>query len=238
MVDKPGRRKTQRPPYEKIAGVVVVALLVGAASWEVYWTYVYAPPPVYAKLGTSQGYIYLELYPSCAPKAVANFVNLTSSGFYNDLVWHRIAPGFVIQTGDPNTRGAVNSTRSTWGEGGSSQSVPFEWCGKLHNDAGYVGMASTAAKGSSTSQFFINLVNNPALDDNYTVFAKVISGMSAVCALANPNTDPTYGKTEPTLPSSSPYYSQPAFLSRAMLNNATIIPASQAPSPQAPSPCA
>jgi cyclophilin family peptidyl-prolyl cis-trans isomerase len=237
LVDKPGRRKAQKTPWGKVAGVVIIALLVGAAGWEIYWTYIYQTPPVYAKLGTSQGYIYLELYPSCAPKAVANFVNLTSSGFYDNLVWHRIMPGFVIQTGDPNTRGAVNSTRSTWGQGGSSQSVPFEWCGTLHNDAGYLGMASTSPKGSSTSQFFINLVNNPSLNDNYTVFAKVISGMSAVCALANPKTDPTYGKIEPTLSSSSPYYSQPAYPSKAMLNNATIIPASEAPSPQALTAC-
>jgi cyclophilin family peptidyl-prolyl cis-trans isomerase len=237
LVDKPGRRKTQRTPWAKIAGVVVVLIILGAAGWEVYWNYVYQTPPVYAKLGTSQGYVYLELYPSCAPKAVANFVNLTNSGFYNDLVWHRIVPGFVIQTGDPNTRGAVNSTRSTWGAGGSSQSAPFEWCGKLHNDAGYLGMASTQPKGPSTSQFFVNLVNNPSLDGNYTVFAKVLSGMSAVCALANPSTDPTYGATEPTLSSSSPYYSQPANASSAMLNNATIIPASEAPPAQTLSPC-
>jgi hypothetical protein len=97
-------------------------------------------------------------------------------------------------------------------------------------------MASTQPKGSSTSQFFVNLVNNPSLDDNYTVFAKVISGMSAVCALANPHIDPTFGSTEPSLPSSSPYYSQPAYPSRAMLNNVTIIPVSLATgAPQTPS---
>jgi cyclophilin family peptidyl-prolyl cis-trans isomerase len=237
LVDKPGRRKTRKTPWGKIAGLAIVALLIGGAGWEIYWTHIYQAPPVYAKLGTSQGYIYLELYPSCAPAAVANFVNLTNSGFYDDLVWHRIMPGFVIQTGDPNTRGAANSTRSTWGEGGSSQSVPFEWCGKLNNDAGYLGMASTSPKGPSTSQFFINLVNNPSLDGNYTVFGKVIAGMSAVCALANPSTDPTYGKTEPSLPSSSPYYTQPAYPARAMLNNATIIPASEAPPPQTLTPC-
>ena len=235
MVDKPGRRKQHKAPWAKVAGVAVLVLLVVAVGWEVYWNYVYQAPPVYAELGTSQGNIYLELYPGCAPKTVANFVNLTDSGFYNGLVWHRLVPGFVIQTGDPNTRGAVNSTRSTWGEGGSSQSVPFEWCGRLHNYAGYVGMASTAPKGPSTSQFFVNLSNstgNLSLDDNYTVFARVISGMSVVCKLASPSADPTFGKTEPGLSSSSVYYSQPAYPSDAMLNNVTVIPASEAPTPQ------
>ena len=57
MVDKPGRRKTQRTPWAKIAGVVVVLIILGAAGWEVYWNYVYQTPQVYAKLGTSQGYV-------------------------------------------------------------------------------------------------------------------------------------------------------------------------------------
>ena len=226
MVDKPGRRKKNKAPWGKIAAVVIGALVLVAVGYVVYDNYIYTPPPAFAKLGTSQGYIYLELFPACAPKTVANFENLTQSGFYNSLVWHRIVPGFVIQTGDPNTKGADNSTRSTWGSGKSSKQVPFEWCGSLHNYAGYVGMASTAPKGPSTSQFFVNLVNsttNLNLDDNYTVFAKVISGMSAVCAIAR----------QPTYPSSNTELgSQPVNLAEALLNNVTIIPQAQVPTPQ------
>jgi dolichyl-diphosphooligosaccharide--protein glycosyltransferase len=226
MVDKPGRRKKNKTPWGKIAAVVIGVLIIGAIGYVVYDTYIYSPPPAYARLGTSQGYVYLELFPSCAPKTVANFENLTESGFYNNLVWHRIVPGFVIQTGDPNTKDAVNTTRSTWGQGKSSQQVPFEWCGWLHNYAGYVGMASTGAKQPSTSQFFVNLVNssqNLFLDDNYTVFAKVIWGMSAVCAIAR----------QPTYPASnSALNAQPINLTSTMLNNATIIQQSQVPTPQ------
>ena len=226
MVDKPGRRKKITLAWGKIVAVVVAVLVVGAVGYAVYYTYIYSPPPAYARLGTSQGYIYVELYPACAPKTVANFENLTKSGFYNNLVWHRILPGFVIQTGDPNTRGAVNSTRSSWGHGQSSHQIPFEWCGWLHNYAGYVGMASTAAGGTSTSQFFVNLANsssNLSLDGKYTVFAKVISGMSAVCAIAR---QPTYP------PSNTALFSQPVNLAGAMLNNVTMIQPGQAPAPQ------
>ncbi len=231
MVDKPGRRKKTRRPWGKIAAAAVVAIMVISIGYFVYQTYIYQPPPVYAKLGTSQGYIYVELYPSCAPKTVANFVNLTESGFYDGLVWHRIVPGFVIQTGDPNTKGGIGSTRSTWGQGGSSQSIPFEWCGWLHTYAGYLGMASTAAKGPSTSQFFVNLDNgssNSYIDGNYTVFGKVISGMNVVCALADNKTDPVY----PSTATPSYLFSQPINPASAMLDNVTMIAASQAPAPQ------
>lgn len=228
MVDKPGRRKKNERPWGKVAAAAVAALVVVAAGYYVYETYIFQPPPVYAKMGTSQGYIYAELYPSCAPRTVANFVNLTNTHFYDGLVWHRIVAGFVIQTGDPNSKGGVNSTRSTWGQGKSSQQVPFEWCGWLHNYAGYLGMASTAAKGPSTSQFFVNLSNSSAnlsLDENYTVFGRVISGMSAVCALANNRTNPVY-------PSTSTFFSQPVNIGSSMLDNVTIVPAAQAPTPQ------
>ena len=226
MVDKPGRRKKSKVPWGKVAAAVVGVLVIGAIGYYVYDTYIYSPPPVYARLGTSQGYIYAELFPACAPHTVDNFVNLTKSGFYSDLVWHRILPGFVIQTGDPNTRGALNSTRSNWGKGQSSQQVPFEWCGWLHNYAGFIGMASTAPKGPSTSQFFVNLSNstsNLSLDDNYTVFAKVISGMSVVCAIAR---QPTYPASNTAL------FSQPITPASVLLNNVTIISQSQAPPPQ------
>jgi cyclophilin family peptidyl-prolyl cis-trans isomerase len=228
LVDKPGRRKKKKAPWGKIAAVVIGALVIGAIGYYVYDTYIYSPSPVYAKIGTSMGSIYLELFPACAPKTVANFENLTNSGFYNDLVWHRIIAGFVIQTGDPNTRGAVNSTRATWGEGKSNRQVPFEWCGWLHNYAGYVAMASTAAKGPSTSQFYVNLVNsttNLNLDDNYTVFAKVISGMGVVCSISKV---PVYGGS--ATQSGTSITNQP--ITPVYLANVTMISSAQAPAPQ------
>lgn len=139
---------------------------------------------VYALIDTSQGTIEIELFQSLTPKTVNNFVSLANSGFYNNLVWHRIVKGFVIQTGDPNTRNAGGS-QSTWGTGGSNTSVPLESVSSLHNDEGYVAMAHTSQSTSATSQFYINLANNTSLDGQYTVFGKVISGMSAVLAIGN-----------------------------------------------------
>jgi len=134
---------------------------------------------VYAKFDTSQGTFEVELFQSLTPKTVANFVSLANSGFYNNLVWHRISKGFVIQTGDPNTKNGGGSPCS-WGQGSSTTTIPFESVASLHNDYGYLGMASTAAHAPGTSQFYINLGNNTSLDGNYAVFGKVINGMNVV----------------------------------------------------------
>lgn len=124
----------------------------------------------------------MELFNSLTPRTVANFVNLSESGFYNNLVWWRIEPGFVIQTGDPTTKNG-GGDRSSWGQGTSGVSVPFEYNASLHDYEGYLGMASTGVGVGGTSQFYINLANNTSLDGNYAVFGKVISNMSVVQAI-------------------------------------------------------
>lgn len=209
MVDKPGRRKKRVIPWSKVAAVVIGALIVGAAGWVIYWNYVYKAPPVYAQFNTTDGTFEVELFPACAPQTVANFVKLANSGFYNGQVWHRIVPGFVIQTGDNSTKGGLNSTRGTWGIGGTKPSVPLEWCGWLHNYQGYLGMAHTSGSTLAGSQFYINLSNSTAnlsLDGNYTVFGKVVSGWSVVQALAKsplclpPSCPSTWQADEPLPP--------------------------------------
>jgi cyclophilin family peptidyl-prolyl cis-trans isomerase len=173
----------------------------------------------YAILDTSQGTIVLQLFPQVAPQTVANFETLANSSFYNDLVWHRIIsaasdPTFsIIQTGDPNTKGAVNSTRSTWGEGEGPTLVPLETNSNYPNDIGYVGLAHTSASTSGGSEFYINLTNNTSLDGQYTVFAKVVQGMSVVTAISNL---PVYTS------SSSPFYDQPINANNALLISVTI----------------
>ena len=191
-------RPTIRTSY--IFGVVIVAVIAGAA-WYVYsssqsgsssggtTTNTSAATnatanPIYAKVETSLGSFEVELFPSSAPKTVANFVNLAKSGFYSNLVWHRIVSGFVIQTGDPNTKDG-GGNRSLWGTGGSPQTVPLEVNPQLHNYVGYLGMARSTDPNSGTSQFFVNLANNTFLDGKYTVFGKVINGMDVVFEIGN-----------------------------------------------------
>ena len=221
MVDKPGRRKTRKAPWAKIGAVGVLALVVVGVGWVVYWNFIFVPPNVYAELDTNFGPVYVELFTSCAPRTVANFENLSNIGFYDNLVWHRIVPGFVIQTGDPNTRYG-NTSRSDWGSGGSNQTVPLEVtkCPNLGNYAGYLGMArqgnDTSGLDTGTSQFYIILDNSSntesSLDGYYTVFGEVISGMKYVCDIAKV---PTYG-------SNSSFDSQPITPSDALLDSISI----------------
>jgi cyclophilin family peptidyl-prolyl cis-trans isomerase len=142
--------------------------------------------PVFATFVTSKGNITVELYRAQAPQTVANFLNLAQSGFYTNLVWHRIHPGFVIQTGDPTTQNG-GGNNNTWGQGHSQQTVPLEVDSSLHNYASYLGMARFGNDlNSGSSQFFINLADNSAtLDGKYTVFGKVTSGMDVATAIGN-----------------------------------------------------
>ena len=140
--------------------------------------------PIYARLITSDGTIDVELYPAQAPKTVANFVNLAQSGFYTNLTWHRVVKGFVIQTGDPTSANA-GGNNNTWGQHGSSQTVPLEIDSSLQNLAGTLGMARSTDPNSGSSQFYINLADNHSLDGNYTVFGKVTAGMNVALTIGN-----------------------------------------------------
>lgn len=176
------------------AVVAIIAVVIAAAAgWYVYSNYLGTTASstttvsgsiIYAKIGTTFGPIEVELFASQTPKTVANFVNLSESGFYNNLVWHRIVAGFVIQTGDPNTRNG-GGDRSTWGQGGSPKTIPLEIVPSLHNDYGYLGVARATDPNSGSSQFYINLANNTNLDGQYTVFGKVISGMDIAVEIGN-----------------------------------------------------
>lgn len=198
-------RKRQRRGRIYLVSIVIIIIAVGVGL------YVYSSTlssNEYAKLNTSQGTITIQLYPNSAPRTVANFVNLANSHFYDNLVWHRIAKNFVIQSGDPNSRNGLNN--STWGSGTSGQPVPFEYDPALHNAVGYVAMASTQMKVGGTCQFYININDNSAtLDGNYAVFGKVVSGMDVAYAIGN-------------LPIYNPPDGQPINPSNAMLRNVMI----------------
>jgi peptidyl-prolyl cis-trans isomerase B (cyclophilin B) len=125
-------------------------------------------------LETSQGTIVIEFFSEDAPKHIANFVGLTESGFYDGVLFHRIIPGFMIQGGDPNT---IDGDPSTWGTGGPSTSVDAEFNTIKHN-RGIVSMARSADPNSGGSQFFIVHADSNFLDEQYTVFGRIVTDES------------------------------------------------------------
>ncbi len=122
-----------------------------------------------AAVKTSKGLIRMVLYKNLAPGSVANFVALADSNFYNQKVFHRVVPNFVIQTGCP--RGD--------GYGGLDYSIRTEVPMEYYDDEGYVGMASAGPHTEGT-QWFITHSPTPHLDGKYTIFGKVVEGMDVV----------------------------------------------------------
>jgi peptidyl-prolyl cis-trans isomerase B (cyclophilin B) len=113
--------------------------------------------------------IRLEFFPQDAPKTVENFVTLAKKGFYNGLTFHRVVPGFVVQGGCPKGNGT----------GGPGYTVPAEF-NKNKHVRGSLAMARSQHPDSAGSQFYITYGAQPHLDNNYTVFGKVTSGMEHV----------------------------------------------------------
>ena len=121
---------------------------------------------------TEQGILVIELFPDDAPNHVANFASLTADGFYDQTLFHRIIPGFMIQGGDPNTRTGSGAPESSWGTGGPDANVAAEFNDIMHN-RGIVSMARSAHPDSAGSQFFIVHQNANFLDGQYTVFGRL-----------------------------------------------------------------
>lgn len=139
-----------------------------------------------AKIQTKFGDISIEFFSDAAPKTVENFIKLAKSGFYDGSAFHRIVPGFVIQGGDPNTKGAAN--RNRWGTGGPGWTVKSEFNRNKHS-RGALSMARSQDPNSAGSQFFVVLKDANFLDGQYTVFGRVIAGMEAVDKIAALKTD-------------------------------------------------
>ncbi len=118
---------------------------------------------------TSKGNITLLLFTQKAPGSVANFVDLCKSDFYDNKVFHRVVPNFVIQAGCP--RGD--------GYGSMDYTIRSELDQSYYNTAGLIGMAS-AGNHTESTQFFITHSPTPHLDGQYTIFGKVIEGMDVV----------------------------------------------------------
>ena len=124
------------------------------------------------------GTIKIELYPEYAPNTVANFVNLIEEGFYDNNCFHRLAPGFVLQGGDPEGNGYGGPgyyIKGEFSQNGFNQNT-------LSHTEGIVSMARTPYPDTAGSQFFIVLSDNAkySLDNKYAAFGKVIEGMDII----------------------------------------------------------
>ncbi len=129
----------------------------------------------------NDGTLMIELFPEDAPNTVDNFLKLVESGYYDGMIFHRIVPGFVIQTGDPNTKD-LEVDRSLWGTGGPGYSIDEEF-NTLQHDRGMISMARSHDVDSAGSQFFIVQKDSDFLDAKYTVFGRLVPGTHSIAAL-------------------------------------------------------
>jgi cyclophilin family peptidyl-prolyl cis-trans isomerase len=132
-------------------------------------------PLEYAVITTEQGPVTCMFYYDVAPITVASFLDLSRTGYYDALTFHRVAPNFVIQGGDPKGDGT----------GGPGYSLPAEFNERPHLE-GVLSMARSSDPNSGGSQFFICLDygHTKNLDRSYTAFGRVTSGMDAVKKIA------------------------------------------------------
>lgn len=137
-----------------------------------------------ADIKTSKGEIRVKLAGKDAPIHVGNFVELAQKGYYDGLRFHRYVPGFVIQGGDPNTRGttALEVINGHFGTGGPGYSIKEEFTTNPHNEHkdGTLAMARSSDPDSAGSQFYLCLGPQPMLDDGYTVFGDTIEGLDVI----------------------------------------------------------
>ena len=133
------------------------------------------------KIETKFGNILFKLLPDLAPETVRNFEKLAKDGFYDDTLFHRVIPGFMIQGGDPNTK---SGNKSSWGTGGPGYTLKAEFNSRSHL-RGIVSMARAQDPDSAGSQFFIVTTDSTFLDRQYTVFGEVIEGMDVADKIVN-----------------------------------------------------
>ena len=149
-----------------------------------------------ATLHTTMGDITIEFFPQQAPKTVANFIKLASSGYYDGTKFHRVIKDFMDQGGDPLTKD--DSQQAKWGMGGPGYQIPDEISSTNSNVLGSVAMANSGPN-TNGSQFFINAKDNHFLDPNYTVFGHVVAGLDVVLAINKVPTGPNDRPVSPVI---------------------------------------
>ena len=136
-------------------------------------------PNRHAIIETTMGTIDIELFEDKAPLTTANFIKLAEQGYYDGIIFHRVIPGFMIQTGDPTGTGA----------GDAGYKIKDEFHPDLkHDKAGIVSMAN-AGPNTGSSQFFITHKATTWLDNKHAVFGQVVEGQDIVDAIGNVETN-------------------------------------------------
>ena len=135
----------------------------------------------FAVITTDRGEMKIKFWPDVAPKTVANFKKLASSGYYNGTAFHRIIKGFMIQGGCPNTKAGATGMPGT---GGPGHNVKAEFNDRKHVH-GVISMARSSHPDSAGSQFFICLGDAKFLDRQYTAFGELVSGGDVLDMIGN-----------------------------------------------------
>src|SRR5688500_16547804 len=128
-----------------------------------------------AHMKTNQGDIEIELFEDKAPLTTKNFIDLAEKGFYDNLTFHRVIDGFMIQGGCPQGTGT----------GGPGYKIKDEFHPQLRHDGPGVLSMANAGPNSGGSQFFITLAATPWLDNKHAVFGKVVEGMDVVRSIGS-----------------------------------------------------
>lgn len=134
-----------------------------------------------AVFDTNMGEFEIELFEDKTPITTKNFIDLAQEGFYDEVIFHRIIDGFMIQGGDPTGTGM----------GGPGYTIEDEFTPELtHESEGILSMANTGRPHTGGSQFFITLAATPWLDGHHTVFGKVVKGIEVVREIGHVKTGP------------------------------------------------
>src|SRR3989344_3842483 len=183
--------------------ILIVVIIIGVTLFFMFKENAPVTVNPLITLKTNKGDITLELFSNQIPITAGNFIKLAKEGFFDGIKFHRVIAGFVIQGGDPNSKG---TNKETYGTGGPGYHIQDEFVKDLSNIRGTISMANNGQPNSGGSQFFINLANNIGLDydkeplaSKHPVFGKVISGMEVVDAISKVNVDQRGIPLEPVI---------------------------------------
>ncbi len=172
-------------------GVGILQVSAYTANGVVMVNKTFDVPNPQVKMSTNFGDMVVELNPSAAPITVSNYLKYVNANFYNDTIFHRLIPQFVLQGGWLTS--AVTEQK------GAGANIALESNNGLKNTRGSVGMARTALPNSATTQFYFNLVDNPNLDyqkdasPGYAVFGKIVDGLNVLDIMSQISTATLYG---------------------------------------------